>query len=91
MDVSRQEERKKVAKPLYVLREERGNFMAVSVDVSDCGICLVTNQRLRPGQTVKLYSEDLWPVPVSARTVWMSHLECETNRVGLVICDVSDN
>jgi len=91
MQRDRQEDRKKLAKQLYVLGDDRGHYTAVTVDISDCGVCMVTNRDVRPGQTVRIYSEDLWPVPVKARAVWRSHLACETSRVGLVICDIADN
>jgi len=91
MSRDRQEYRTKVAKQLHVLEEDKGHYTAVTVDVSDCGVCMVTNRDVSPGQRVRIYSEDLWPVPVNAKAVWRSHLACETCRVGLTICDIEDN
>ena len=90
MTKDRQEDRTKVAKELHVLGEDRGHYTAVTVDVSDCGVCMVTNRNVTPGQMVRIYSEELWPVPVKAKAVWKAHLACETSRVGLAICDIEE-
>ena len=66
MEIARQHERSESIKPVYLLRQASEDGVAVSLNVSQRGVCVLTSHDLAPGQEVDLYSKFLWPGKMKA-------------------------
>ena len=84
--ITRREERDKMVRPVFVEGMKVGTYSALSLDVSECGLCMVTNIDLKPGDAITIYSKDLWKEPMKAVAVWSAHVVSQSNRVGLSLC-----
>jgi len=84
--IPRREERDRMVRPVYIEGRQHGTYSALSIDVSECGLCLVTNVDINPGDTLTVYSKHIWPEPRTAVAVWKTRVVSESSRVGLSFC-----
>jgi len=61
------------------------SFFAITVNVSDCGVCIFTDRPLEKGE-VFLVESALWKKARSATAVWANRLGDTLFEAGLSLC-----
>lgn len=87
MRTERQHNREEIRRPVYFLDDPDSSNYAFSTNLSQCGICIITNQKnISPGDTVSLYSRFLWDDPKEAVAVWIREVNGTVIKAGLRLC-----
>lgn len=86
MSNKRQNPRQEVVRPVYFNGEADNDNFAFSVNVSLCGVCIITNREIHVGDSVVLHSRFFWGEPKRAKAVWSEEVSQKTRKVGLSLC-----
>ena len=75
-------------KPVYFELPRRDSYIAFSVDHAECGLGMITNQEIEPGDKVMVSSPGIWEGIKEARAIWVETLAyvSSSRRVGLDLC-----
>lgn len=84
---SRQEERKDVVRPIYFTDNTSPDTYAFSMNISPCGLCLITNNHINHGETLHIYSKFFWDRPRKATVMWMEEVNSRVYRIGMSLCN----
>ena len=82
MESFRQHERVESIKPVYLHDQTAANEFALSLNVSQRGVCVLTSHDLVRGQKVLLYSKFLWPGKMNAVVIWCTDMKGNLRRAG---------
>ena len=91
MNSHRREERKEVVRPVYFFGEKHAPRFAFSVNLSSCGLCIITNRPITLGEKVRLHTRFFWDEPRDAMTVWVKEINYKTYKVGMELCSLRIN
>ena len=86
MNCKRQDTRKEVVRPIYFQGDSNSENFAFSVNVSECGLCMITNKDISIGDAITLYSRFFWGEPQRAMAVWTEEVNDKTRKIGLSLC-----
>ena len=86
MQLERIEERKEVIRPVYFLDDKDSSQYAFTTNLSNCGLCLITNRDISAGETVDIFSKFFWDNPKKAVAVWTKEIKNDVIKVGLNLC-----
>jgi len=85
----RTKQRDDMSQVVFYLRGEEGSlderFFAVTVNVSDNGLCVFTDRPVSKGE-VYLVRSNLWPSVKSAKAVWSNKLGDSLFETGFSLC-----
>jgi len=77
------------SQPVFFLEGRRNpnedRFFAVTVNVSDCGVCIFTDKPLKEGD-VFLVESGLWKNARAAKAIWSKRLGETLFEAGLALC-----
>ena len=82
----RREDRDRMVRPVFVEGMKVGTYSALSLDVSECGLCMMTNIDIKLGDAITVFLKDTWPEPRKAVAVWKTPVVSESKRVGFSLC-----
>jgi len=83
---SRTEDRTPLIRSVYLRKNGGTTGVAYTLNVSNCGTCLITTKPIRPGETFQLYSRHLWLNPIKALAVWSRKMDDKIQKVGFSLC-----
>lgn len=86
MQIQRKEKRQDITRPLYFQSVPFPGEFAISVNVSNCGLCLITNRFFSPGDKVEIASKHIWDGPKTAVVVWARSIHNRVMQFGLDFC-----
>lgn len=81
----RRHERTTLSRPLYFRNMQGHQGFAYSLNISDCGACILTNRAIEEGQSCILYFPNAWEHPAKAHAIWTARASQRLFRVGLSI------
>jgi len=86
MLIKRIEDRKDIVRPIYFLDDKYSTQYAFSINLSSCGLCLITNRKISEGETVDIYSKFFWDTSRKAEVVWTKEISESVIKVGFNLC-----
>ena len=83
MQDKRKETRISSSRPIKVLDTDVKEYTALSMNYSKCGLAMVTNLDISPGDCLRVDCDSFWAEPQNAVVVWVRHLSSSHITTGL--------
>jgi hypothetical protein len=81
----RKERRTVAFKPINVYGID-GSYSAISMNYSKCGLAMITNLDVSPGDSLRVSCESFWEKPRNAVVIWENQISNSSKKVGLSLC-----
>lgn len=84
--MERKEKRINSSRNIDVLGVDSSDYTAISINYSKCGVGIITNLDLSPGDSLKVSCDRLWPEPMDAIVIWVNPISPTHKKTGLSLC-----